>query len=83
MVQTKSPTTSTALIAGPRHAETIAWLAEQSDLLLAYEGEWVAFTDRRLIAHGPSVIDVVAEARAAGVDDPLLVPVPSSDPILA
>ncbi len=75
-------TTSTGLRAGPRRHDTIAWLAGQSDFLLGYAGEWVASVDQRVLAHGPSVFDVVREARGMGVDDPLMVPVPSSQPII-
>lgn len=61
---------------GTIHDDTLAWLATQHDLLHGPEGEWVALDDRRIVAHGPSVGDVVRQARANGADDPLLVPVP-------
>ena len=61
------------------HEETIEWLTTQQELLTAYAGEWVAFAERAVVAHGPSVERVVQDARAAGVEDPLLVPVPMAD----
>ena len=70
------PTEAGTAAMSARHDDTLAWLATQSELLRDFEGEWVAIEDRRIVAHGPSVVEVVRQARALGVDDPLLVPVP-------
>lgn len=56
--------------------ETLAWLAANPGSLTGYEGQWVAFDGRRIVAHDPSLPDVVRQARDLGVDDPFLVPVP-------
>ena len=58
------------------HAETKQWLASRPGLLTDYAGEWVALEGRTIVAHDPSVVEVVRQARERGVDDPFLVPVP-------
>ena len=58
------------------HTDTKLWLATQPGLLASYAGEWVALDRRTIIAHDPSIAEVVRQARERGVDDPFLVPVP-------
>lgn len=58
------------------HADTMQWLATQPGLLAGYAGEWVALERRTIVAHHPSIVEVVRQARERGVDDPFLVPVP-------
>jgi hypothetical protein len=58
------------------HTDTIRWLATQPGLLADLAGEWVALDQRTIIAHDPSIAEVVRLARERGVNDPLLVPVP-------
>lgn len=54
---------------------TQRWLAAHPEVLEGFDDEWVAVADERVIAHGQSVVDVAAEARRQGYDDPLLVPI--------
>ena len=61
---------------GSPHAETVEWLATQPGLLTDYAGEWVALDRRSIVAHHPSIVEAVRQARERGVADPLLVPVP-------
>lgn len=65
------------------HEETLAWLAANPGLLSGYEGQWVAFDGRRIVAHDASMPDVVRKARDLGVDDPFLVPVLPAGYIIA
>jgi len=58
-----------------RHYDTIKWLAEHPAVLDDFLDEWVAIADRRVVAHGESVVDVTREAEEQGFNDPLLVPV--------
>lgn len=59
-----------------RHSDTMQWLASRPGLLTDCAGEWVALDRRTIVAHHPSIAEVVRQARERGVDDPLLVPVP-------
>jgi hypothetical protein len=54
---------------------TQRWLAAHPEVLEGLEDEWVAIADERVIAHGSSMVEVAAEARRHGYDDPLMVPV--------
>lgn len=81
MDRVTTPIETMNTVAAPPHADTIAWLAARPDFLDAYAGRWVAF-DRRIVADDPSPIEVVRRARAAGYDDPLLVPTPPAGAIL-
>jgi hypothetical protein len=58
------------------HQATVDWLATKPGYLRDYEGEWVAFAGRQIVAHGPDLDDVMRLARVRGIGDPLLVPVP-------
>ena len=58
------------------HQATVDWLATQPGLLGGFEGEWVAFAGRRIVAQAAELDEVMQRARELGVDDPLLVPVP-------
>lgn len=51
------------------------WLESQPGLLAPYEDQWVAVADKRVLAHGGSVSEMVEEARRLGYDDPRLIPV--------
>ena len=62
--------------------ETLAWLAANPGLLTGYEGQWVAFDGRHIVAHDTALPDVVRQARDRGVADPFLVPVPPSGYII-
>lgn len=61
------------------HTATVEWLAHQPGLLDDYIDEWVAIVGHEIVAHAPSVIDAVREAKERGYDDPLLVPVTPPD----
>jgi hypothetical protein len=39
-----------------------------------YIDDWVAIADRRVVAHGTSMVEVVHQASRQGFDDALLVP---------
>jgi len=52
------------------------WLANESG---PYSGQWVALDGPRLVAHGPQLAAVSAEAKAAGVADPLFAHVPADN----
>ena len=69
-------------LADSPHEDTLEWLASQPGLLREYEGEWVALAGRSVVAHAPMMDEAVSLARAAGVDDPLLVPVAPSMPVI-
>ncbi len=55
--------------------DEMQWLAQES---APYAGEWVAIEGSRLIAHGISLAEVRAAAKAAGVPDPLFASVPTA-----
>jgi len=61
--------------------DTIWWLADNPGALNAYQNEWVAVVGRKVVAHGPSVNDVVRAAARRGHADPLLVPVSAADAV--
>lgn len=44
--------------------------------LLGHPGKWAAITQTELVAVGDDFADVLAEARAKGVPDPIMWPVP-------
>jgi hypothetical protein len=75
-VDTSTKDAEAIAVAGSPHADTIQWLATQPGLLASFAGEWVALDRRTIVAHDPSIAEVVRQARERGVDDPLLVPVP-------
>jgi hypothetical protein len=52
-----------------------AWLATQTGLLEDFAGQWVAMADRQIVAHDPSFLSALKQARERGYDDPLMVPV--------
>ena len=56
--------------------EEMRWLAEKSG---PYAGKWVALSGAQLIAHGTEASAVRLEARAAGVERPLLTHIPEDD----
>ena len=64
------------------HDDTLEWLAQQPGLLDEYVDEWVAIVGHEIVAHAPSVIDAVREAKERGYDDPLLVPVMPPDVLI-
>ena len=53
--------------------EELQWLARES---APYAGEWVALQGPRLIAHGATLAEVGAAAKALGVSDPFFASVP-------
>ena len=57
------------------HLAAMEWMSDHPEALEDYVDEWVAIADERVVAHGPSVGDVIDEAKRQGFDDPLLVPV--------
>lgn len=58
------------------HRSELEWLAKHAG---PYAGQWVALDGGRLIAHGPKLADVRADAQAAGVKEPLFASVPNDD----
>ncbi len=69
-------------LATDTNEDILEWLATQPGLLEPYHGQWVALHERTIVAHDPSFAEVIRQAHARGVEDPLLVPVPSSTYIL-
>ena len=57
------------------HYATMKWMADHPEELEGYDEGWVAVGDQRVIAHGPSLDEVIRKAERQGFDDPLLVPV--------
>jgi hypothetical protein len=64
------------------HQVTVDWLAAHPEALSSYEDEWVAMVGQQVVGHGPTTTEALAEARANGHDDPLLVPVLPRDVLL-
>ncbi len=64
------------------HQAIADWIATRPHLLEGYQGEWVAFAGRRIVAHAPTYGEAVDLAQAAGVDDPLMVPVPPAGDLI-
>ena len=57
------------------------WLAQHRD---EYADQWVALDGDRLVSHGPRLKEVIEAAKAAGVNDALMVQVePSDAPLFA
>lgn len=54
----------------------LEWLAKNSR---AYAGQWVALDGSRLVAHGLKLADVSAQARDAGIAEPMFASVPDDD----
>src|SRR5262245_6363257 len=61
---------------------TIAWLDEHPGYLAEYEGQWVAFAGRTIVAHAPTYGDAVDMARGKGVAMPLMIPVHPPDELV-
>jgi hypothetical protein len=58
------------------HAQALARLSTEPNLLDDYEtGSWVAFAGAEIVASAPTSWGVVEEARARGVEQPLIVQV--------
>jgi hypothetical protein len=61
------------------HAVAADWFANHPEQLALFPDEWVAVLGREVVAHDPSMIEVVRLARERGYDDPLLIPVTPSE----
>ena len=61
---------------GDHSRAELDWLASESR---HFAGEWVALDGNRLVAHGPKLAAVKAEAQAAGVSRPFFASVPDTD----
>ena len=46
--------------------------------LSGYEGQWIAVSDRKILAHGIVLKDVCAKVKKSKVEHPLLYKVPKS-----
>ena len=57
------------------HDRTFLWLLDHPGYLDAYPGEWVALDGPEVVGHAVDPVQALAQAKAAGVDDPLMVPV--------
>jgi len=63
--------------AGPREEPVTRVISRELEMeLLGHPGEWVATTRTELVAHGDDSIAVLAEARAKGVESPIIYRVP-------
>lgn len=62
--------------------DTMDWLANHGRCLSAFQDEWVALVGHDIVAHDPSFLEVMRQVEALGVENPLLVPVPSSQPFI-
>jgi|SRR4051812_7927648 len=62
--------------------DTVDWLATQPNYLLAFQGQWVALVNREVIAHDASFLELMKQVETLDIEDPLLVPVPTSEPFI-
>jgi len=46
-----------------------------------YAGQWVVIDGDQLVSHGENAMDVLQQARAAGIQHPLLVQIPKEPPL--
>jgi len=60
-----------------RSARSLQWLDENRK---KYLGQWVALDGDRLIARGPTAIEVYSKAKAAGVETPFVELVTEPEP---
>jgi len=67
-----------AVVVGYRSRE-IEWRRTHADDLQAFANEWVALEGEQIVAHGPDPMEVVAEARARGIQTPYIFYVESLD----
>jgi predicted DNA-binding antitoxin AbrB/MazE fold protein len=68
-----NPLSQTATWAVNERREELQWLAQES---APYAGKWVALQGARLVAHGATLAEVGAVAKADGVNDPFFASVP-------
>jgi hypothetical protein len=47
----------------------------------SYAGQWVAVEGDKLLSHGENALAVLQQARAAGIQRPLLVQIPKEPPL--
>ena len=66
----------------PRHDE-LRWIQAHADELVALDGQWIVVDGTRLIASGPRLTGVVAEAEAKGINNPFVYRVEAARPEIA
>ncbi len=71
VIQTRTPTAlqPRPIVKGFRSGE-LEWRRTHADVLRAYANEWVSLEGEEIVAHGGDPIQVVAEARAKGIQTP-------------
>jgi hypothetical protein len=60
-----------------RSARSLQWLDENRE---KYSGQWVALDGDRLIARGPTAIEVYSKAKKEGVETPFVELVTETEP---
>jgi len=75
-----APRPSTVSVSQFRRSE-VEWLVSHWAELKQYENEWVAIEGNRIIAHGPSEVEVDREARSQGIVSPFAIYVPSENEV--
>jgi len=63
-------------ITTPSRNVEMEWIDSHSDVLKAYQGQWVVVEGSKLIAHGNDFVAVVTEAKTKGIMIPYAVKVP-------
>ena len=66
----------------PRQDE-IRWIQAHAGDLAALDGQWIVVEGFRLVASGPRLVDVVAEAEAQGIQNPFVYRVQKEHPEIA
>jgi Family of unknown function (DUF5678) len=62
-------------------AQEMAWLSGHlAEVAQQYTGEWLAIDGPELVAHGPDLAAVYAQASAAGHPDPFVTAMPAGGP---
>lgn len=61
----------------PSRQREIEWLSSNTDMLYAYQGNWIAIEGDKIVAWGSDEVEVEMQAKTKGVKIPLLFRVPA------